>query len=81
MRSMVEGASQVPLHCHRKRVGVADAPSTILRAARYGWSPSPTAWGRMKYARRVSRPFPPIKSGVAGGGKERRPLRADGEAG
>src|SRR5579863_8531158 len=45
MRSMVEGARAVTIFLRRKWSDESDAPSTILRAPRYGWSPSPVCTG------------------------------------
>jgi hypothetical protein len=46
MRSMGEGASDSTFHFRRRRIVAARAPSTILRAARYGWSPFPAFAGQ-----------------------------------
>jgi Protein of unknown function DUF262 len=44
-RRMVGGARASTKILRRQRRDESDAPSTILRAARYGWSPSPTIVG------------------------------------
>jgi hypothetical protein len=46
-RRVVEGARQWGNLMRWSNVA-AEAPSTILRATRYGWSPSPAARGRMQ---------------------------------
>ena len=46
MRSMVEGASDSTLRCRRRMIVETRAPSTILRATRYGWSPFPAFAGQ-----------------------------------
>jgi hypothetical protein len=44
----VGGARDSTILFRRKRSVESEAPSTILRAARYGWSPSPASRGRMR---------------------------------
>ena len=45
---------------HLRMTGNKEAPSTILRAARYVWSPSPAARGRMRRQRENEILFSPL---------------------
>ena len=54
-RSVVEGASDSTLRCRRRNIVSSRAPLTILRATRYGWSPSPLSRGGKTTPSRICR--------------------------